>query len=48
MVVLTSVAPARGAFAAAFPTIIVVAVARVLFLHGLRLSRAAMIAGAIN
>lgn len=48
MVVLASVAPARGALAAALPSLIVVAVAVVLFLHGLRLSRAAMLAGAGN
>jgi len=48
MVLLASVAPARGTLAAALPTLIVAAVALVLFLHGLRLSRAAMLAGAGN
>jgi len=48
MVLLASILPARGMLAAALPTVIVAAVALVLFLHGLRLSRAAMLAGAGN
>lgn len=47
-VLVASLLPARGAFAAALPVLTVAAVALVLFLHGLRLSREAMIAGATN
>lgn len=47
-VVVSSVLPARGMLAAALPALTVAAVALVLFLHGLRLSRPAMIAGATN
>ncbi len=47
-VVLASLLPARGMLAAALPVLTVVAVALVLFLHGLRLSRDAMVAGATN
>ena len=47
-VVVASILPARGLLAAALPALTVAAVALVLFLHGLRLSRAAMWAGATN
>lgn len=45
---VASVLPAHGALADALPLVTVAAVALVLFLHGLRLSREAMIAGATN
>ncbi len=47
-VAVASMLPARGPIAAALPVVTVMAVALVLFLHGLRLSRAAMLAGATN
>lgn len=47
-VVLASLLPAHGLLAAALPGVTVAAVALVLFLHGLRLSREAMVAGATN
>ncbi len=45
---VASVLTARGVLADALPMVTVAAVALVLFLHGLRLSRTAMIAGATN